>query len=86
MKTLFNGIIEFEDESHLNIILEKMDKELAFKLLTIVLDLTTEHFSLVENHTIYKCLIKLKEDGNKIEGDHLFNDDTNGDLSSDVRS
>lgn len=85
MATLFNGILEFESDDQLNDILEKMDKELAFKLLKIALDLTTDQFSLVENHTIYKCLIKLKEDGNKIKGDHLSNDDTNGDLSSEVR-
>jgi hypothetical protein len=85
MATLFNGILEFENETQLNEVLEKMDKELAFKLLKIALDLTTEQFSLVENHAIYKCLIKLKEDGNKVKGDHLHNDDNNGDSGAEVR-
>jgi hypothetical protein len=86
MATLFNGILEFENEDQLNDVLEKMDKELAFKLLKIALDLTTEQFSLVENHAIYKCLIKLKEDGNKVKGDHLHNDDNNGDSGAEVRA
>ena len=37
-------------------------------------------FTIVESHVLYKCLIKLKEDANKNQRDHLHNDDTNGDI------
>jgi hypothetical protein len=78
MKAIFNGILEFENDEKLEEILNLMDKSLAIKLLTIALDLTTENFSLAENHVIYKCLTKLKQ--NEAKTDHLHNDDNNGDI------
>ena len=78
MTAIFNGILEFENEEKLEQTLDQMDKGLAIKLLTIALDLTTEHFTLAENHVIYKCLTKLKQ--NEAKTDNLRNDDNNGDI------
>lgn len=78
MGAIFNGILEFENDEKLEEILNQMDKGLAVKLLSIALDLTTEHFTLAENHVIYKCLTKLKQ--NETKTDHLRNDDNNGDI------
>ena len=38
-------------------------------------------FDKYDVNDLYKCLIKLKEDANKNQRDHLHNDDTNGDIS-----
>jgi hypothetical protein len=38
-------------------------------------------YSVQETYFIYKCLKKLKDDANKNQGDHLHNDDINGNIS-----
>ena len=78
MGAIFNGILEFENDEKLEDILDQMDKGLAIKLLSIALDLTTEHFTLAENHVIYKCLTKLKQ--NETKTDYLRHDDNHGDI------
>lgn len=61
MPAIFNDLLEFKSEIELDALLEKMDKGLAIKLLEIALDTCTDRFSLIENHVIYECLTKLKQ-------------------------
>lgn len=65
MPAIFNDLMEFRDENDLDLVLDKMDKALAVKLLEIALESCSDRFTIVENHVIYKCLkeLKRKEDG-----------------------
>jgi len=84
MAAIFDNLLEFKDEEQLENMLNNMDKALAIKLIRIAFDITTSRFTLEENHVIYKCLSKLKENENKTSD--LRDDDHNGDLSGEVRS
>ena len=83
MESIFGGLIEFDSQKELNEYVEKLDTKGATQIIEKQIEYIASHggFTIVESHVLYKCLIKLKEDANKIEGDHLYNDDTNGDIS-----
>ena len=40
----------------------------------------------MEASALYKCLSKLKQNANKNQGNNLHNDDTDWNISSEVRS
>jgi hypothetical protein len=71
MPAIFNDLLEFRDEKDLDSVLDKMDNVLAVKLLEMALDGCTDRFSITENHVIYKCLNKLKENGSNIRNGEL---------------
>ena len=83
MESIFGGLIEFDSQKELNEYVENLDVFSATQIIEKQIEYVASHggFTIVESHVLYKCLTKLKEDANKIEGDHLHNDDTNGDIS-----
>jgi len=83
MESIFGGLIEFDSQKELNEYMENLDVFSATQIIEKQIEYVASHggFTIVESHVLYKCLTKLKEDANKIEGDHLHNDDTNGDIS-----
>lgn len=80
MSRIFGGLLDFNNEEQINAMVDTLDNKLAIKLLEFALENCTAHYSLLENHIIYKCLSKLKENENKNQGNHLHNDDNNGDI------
>ena len=56
-----------------------MDNQFAIKLLEYALEGCTDRFTLVENHIIYTCIQTLK-DANKSKGNHLRDDDSDGNI------
>ena len=87
MNSIFDGLLEFPSQNDFDSFVESMDKNSAIKMieLSIITNQQKGAYSLEESHILYKCLIKLKENENKNQGNHLHNDDTNGDISSEVR-
>jgi hypothetical protein len=81
MTRLFGGVLELPGEVNIEKLVDEMDKPLAIKLLECALENCTDKFSLLENHIIYKSLLKLKQNENQNQGDHLHNDDSNGDIN-----
>ena len=83
METIFGGLIEFDSQKELNEYMENLDVLSATQIIEKQIEYVASHggFTIVESHVLYKCLIKLKEDANKNQRDHLHNDDTNGDIS-----
>jgi hypothetical protein len=83
MESIFGGLIEFDSQKELNEYMENLKLTHAIQIIEKQIEYVASHggFTIVESHVLYKCLTKLKEDANKIEGDHLHNDDTNGDIS-----
>ncbi len=83
METIFGGLIEFDSQEELDEFILNLDKDGALQIIEKQIEYFVSHggFTLIENHVLYKCLTKLKEDANKIEGNHLHNDDTDGDIS-----
>jgi hypothetical protein len=82
METIFGGLIEFDSQKELNEYMENLDVLSATQIIEKQIEYVASHggFTIVESHVLYKCLIKLKEDANKNQRDHLHNDDTNGDI------
>jgi ribosomal protein L22 len=83
MESIFGGLIEFEDVREFDDFVREMDKKQAVLVLekTIEFGLHNRLYNLMEANMLYKCLSKLKENADKNQGDHLHNDDTNGDIS-----
>ncbi len=83
MESIFGGLIEFDSQKELNEYMENLDVHSATQIIEKQIEYVASHggFTIVESHVLYKCLIKLKEDANKNQRDHLHNDDTNGDIS-----
>jgi hypothetical protein len=83
MESIFGGLIEFDSQRELNEYMENLDINLAIQIIEKQIEHIASHggFTIVEGHVLYKCLNKLKEDANKNQGDHLHNDDTNGNIS-----
>jgi hypothetical protein len=83
MESIFGGLIEFDDRDDFNNYVETLDREKAL----IIIEKQIEYFvmnggfTLLENHVLYKCLLKLKENENKNKGNNLHNDDINGDIN-----
>ena len=63
MKTLFDGLLEFESYNELEKSLDTMDKDFAIKIIDLALTYIQKNggFSFEESHCIYKCLNKIKE-------------------------
>jgi hypothetical protein len=82
MESIFGGLIEFDSQKELNEYMENLDVLSATQIIEKQIEYVASHggFTIVESHVLYKCLIKLKEDANKNQRDHLHNDDTNGDI------
>jgi hypothetical protein len=83
METIFGGLIEFDSQKELNEYMENLDVLSATQIIEKQIEYVASHggFTIVESHVLYKCLIKLKEDANKNQRDHLHNDDTNRDIN-----
>lgn len=83
MESIFGGLIEFENISEFDNYVEKLDKNKALVILEkqIEYQLLNGGFTLLESHVLYKCLKKLKDDANKNQGNHIHNDDNNGDIN-----
>ena len=77
MDSLFNGLLEINDQAQIKNLVDNMDNTLAIKLLEFALESCTDRFTLAESHILYNCVQTLKN-GNQIKRDHLSNDDTNG--------
>jgi hypothetical protein len=82
MESIFGSLIEFDSQKELNEYMENLDVLSATQIIEKQIEYVASHggFTIVESHVLYKCLIKLKEDANKNQRDHLHNDDTNGDI------
>jgi len=87
MNSIFDGLLEFPSQNDFDSFVESMDKNSAIKMieLSIITNQQKGAYSLEESHILYKCLIKLKENENKNQGNHLHNDDTDWNISSEVR-
>jgi hypothetical protein len=83
MESIFGGLIEFDSQKELNEYMENLELIHAIQIIEKQIEYVASHggFTIVESHVLYKCLTKLKEDANKNQGDHLHNDDTNGNIS-----
>lgn len=83
MESIFGGLIEFDSQKELNEYMENLDVLSATQIIEKQIEYIASHggFTIVESHVLYKCLIKLKEDANKNQRDHLHNDDTNRDIN-----
>jgi hypothetical protein len=82
METIFGGLIEFDSQKELNEYMENLDVLSATQIIEKQIEYVASHggFTIVESHVLYKCLTKLKKDADKNQGNHLHNDDTNGDI------
>jgi hypothetical protein len=62
MKTLFGGLIEFENQSKLSEFLEKMDNKMSLKIIEGALEYGMKNglFNLDEAHCVYEALHKIK--------------------------
>jgi hypothetical protein len=84
---IFNGLFEFENEKELDEFLTNIDVLTSTKIIELaIMNFQSQGaFTLSESHTIYKCLNKIKEHANKNQGDSIHNDDTDGDINSEIR-
>ena len=82
MENIFNGLIEFETREEFTKFVDNIDKVNALTIIEKQIEYFQQSggFTLLEATTLYKCLTKLKEDANQIEGNHLHNDDIDGDI------
>lgn len=88
MENIFGGLIEFETENEFDEFVKGINEKNALSIIEKAIEYGHHNnlYTVQETYFIYKCLKKLKDYANKIEGNHLHNDDTNGDISSEVRS
>ena len=88
MNSIFNGLLVFPTQKDFDVFVETMDEQSAIKLieLSIITNQQNGVYSIEESHCLYKCLSKLKENANKNQGDSIHNDDTDGDINSEVRA
>lgn len=78
MKTMFDGLFEFESENDLNLFVDGMDKNSSMKILEMAFEYGQKNglFTIQESYCLYKCFTKLKEDENK--NSNLRNNDSDG--------
>ena len=88
MENIFGGLIEFDTENEFDEFVKDINEKNALSIIEKAIEYGHHNnlYSVQETYFIYKCLKKLKDDANKNQRDHLHNDDTNGDISSEVRS
>ena len=67
MESIFGGLIEFETRDEFNEYVEKLDKDKALLIIEKQIEYFVMNggFTLLENHVLYKCLLKLKENENR---------------------
>jgi hypothetical protein len=83
MESIFGGLIEFDNHKEFDDYIQNMDREKALLIIEKQIEyfVLQGGFSLTENHVLYKCLNKLKDDENKNQGNLLSDDDSNGDTN-----
>ena len=83
MESIFGGLIEFDNQKELDEYMNNLSVDDAIQIIEKQIEFVATHggFKLVDSHVLYKCLNKLKENANKNQGDHLHNDDTNGNIN-----
>ena len=88
MESIFGGLIEFNTENDFDEFVKDINEKNALSIIEKAFEYGHHNnlYTVQETYFIYKCLKKLKDDANKNQRDHLHNDDTNGDISSEVRS
>lgn len=83
MESIFGGLIEFDSKEEFDNYVENLDKKKAL----IIIEKQIEYlvlnggFTLLENHVLYKCLNKLKDNEYKNQGNNIPDDDSNGDIN-----
>ena len=67
MESIFGGLIEFDTRDEFNEYVEKLDKDKALLIIEKQIEYFVMNggFTLLENHVLYKCLLKLKENENR---------------------
>jgi hypothetical protein len=83
MESIFGGLIEFDAENEFEEFVKDINKKNALSIIEKAIEYGHQNnlYTVQETYFIYKCLKKLKEDANKNQGNHLYNDDTNGDIN-----
>lgn len=78
MKTIFDGLFEFETDNDLDHFVNNMNKTSSLKILEIAFEFGQKRglYSIQESYCLYKCLMNLKEDENK--NNNLYNNDIDG--------
>lgn len=81
MESIFGGLIEFENREEFDKYVENLDKSKALLIIEKQIEyfVLNGGFTLLENHVLYNCLKKLKENEYKDKGNNLSVDDNNGD-------
>jgi hypothetical protein len=82
MESIFGGTIEFQTKTQFDTFVDTLDKDMSMKIIELALDYGQKNglYSFEESHSIYKSLNKLKENADKNQGNHLHNDDSDGDI------
>jgi hypothetical protein len=83
MESIFGGLIEFDAENEFEEFVKDINKKNALSIIEKAIEYGHQNnlYTVQETYFIYKCLKKLKDDANKNQGNHLYNDDTNGDIN-----
>lgn len=65
MENIFGGLIEFKSKKEFDLFIENVTKEEALQIieLSVLFAQQSGLYSLEESHSLYKCLTKLKENG-----------------------
>ena len=68
MENIFNGLIEFDNKEDFNNFVNNMTKENALQIIEKQIEYVQQQggYTLLEATTLYKCLMKLKENDEKI--------------------
>jgi len=83
MESIFGGLIEFDAENEFEEFVKDINKKNALSIIEKAIEYGHQNnlYTVQETYFIYKCLKKLKDDANKNQGNHLHNDDINGDIN-----
>lgn len=83
MESIFGGLIEFDTENEFEEFVKDINEKNALSIIEKAIEYGHQNnlYTVQETYFIYKCLKKLKDDANKNQGNHLHNDDTNGNIS-----
>lgn len=82
MENIFGGLIEFKHKEDFDLFIDNLTDEDAINIIEMSSLYGQQNglYSLEESHAIYKCIRKLKENGNKNQGNNIPNDDSDGDI------
>jgi len=69
MKNLFGGLVEFEDNEDLEIVINNLNVKYSLVLIeqAITYALKSGAFDLTESYVLYKCISKIKENETKVK-------------------